>query len=88
MIRQHLPLITGRLAFTPQVLPGVPIITPRIDFSMEDLTPSESSHPASEKGDYERDGSSSDLSSIDSDKDGNTQGQEDSKILKPDGEAG
>ena len=88
MIRRHLPLITVRLAFTPQVLPGVPTITPRIDCSMEGLTPSGSSHTASDKGDYERDGSPSDLSSINRDEDDDTQGQEDSKIPKPDGEAG
>jgi hypothetical protein len=92
MIRRHLPLITGRLVFTSQVLPSVPTITPRIDFDME--LPSEGSQVSEERGDDERDderdGSLSELSAIDSDDDDNVENHwhENSKIPKPVGEAG
>ena len=35
-VKRHLPLITTRIAFTTQVLPDRPVITPRIDFDTEE----------------------------------------------------
>jgi hypothetical protein len=87
MIRCHLPLITARIIFIPQLLPDVPIITPRIDFQMEDLNPSRDSQGPEETlgSDDELNESLSALSSMESDED---EGEVDQRIPKPLGEAG
>jgi hypothetical protein len=93
IMRRHMPLITQRIIFAHQALPGLPTITPRIDFDMEDLTRSRASQEPGDKSDDERDELLSALSSIESDdsggKDGDKSGGKDgSKIPKPAGEAG
>jgi hypothetical protein len=80
IIRQHLPLITGRIIFTAQVSPDPPAITPRIDFNMEDLNTLSPGRQESDVDDAEE--TPSELTDIEEELEDNE------KILKPPGEAG
>jgi hypothetical protein len=81
MVQRHLSLITGRIVFTPQLLPDVPVVTPRVDFDLEDLKGPEEMLVS----DDEPEGELSALSSMDTDE---SESEGDGKIPKPLGEAG
>jgi hypothetical protein len=80
IICRHLPLITGRIIFTAEAPPDPPTITPRIDFNMEDLTPSPLGIQESDVDDPEE--TVSVLTDLEEEP------EDDEKIRKPAGEAG